>query len=86
MRLYLRISWAAIQRFKLERPIRRMWADVQPTMKRKKIRTAKRLPFPTIVSTLVNKGYIDPSHQSVLTKEYNRLSDVLHGGLTAGDY
>lgn len=75
--IYIRICWAAIQRYRLESPVRIMWADFTEGSKRRHKKL--KMPFPSIVAVLVEKGLIDRDDQGALVKEYNRLSNLLHG-------
>lgn len=77
---YIRICWAAINRYRLEAPIRAMWEDSIADNKKKRQKLLNS-PFPVIVNVLTDKGYIDRDHQPALVKEYNRLSKILHGAI-----
>lgn len=74
---YARIAWAAIQRHRLETPIRGMWLDyIEGRTKQKKLRARG---FTSIVDTLASSGHIVMQEASLIKREYNRYSEILHG-------
>ena len=75
---YARIAWAAIQRHRIEEPIRIMWEDYMAKRpgKGKKLRARG---FSAIVDTLASKGFIDQQDAKYINREYARYSNTLHG-------
>lgn len=75
---WLKVARAAILRHRLEAPIRAMWVDQVPPGTKKRARKLK-MPFSMILDNLKKSGYIQIEDARVIIKEYNRLSNILHG-------
>jgi hypothetical protein len=76
---YARIAWAAIQRHRIERPIRDMWFDYISDRSPAKQRKLGAKGFAAVVDTLESKGYIVTTEASLIKREYARYSETLHG-------
>jgi len=79
MMKWIRIAWAAIQRHKIEVPIRSMWREYVSDRTPVRQRKLMNRQFSAVVDTLASKDLIDMEDASFIQKEYNRLSKILHG-------
>jgi len=70
--IYAKVIIAAIQRVRMELPIRQQFVERWPQKN-------KRLPFPVMVLALYGKDMVSKEDKKAMLKRYKQLSEVLHG-------